>query len=234
MSENLEQKIDDLAKTVECQQHEIERLRAVTEIQNVMGRYEYLENAGLPIIELFAMKTPGVSAHIEGIYNWDGPEAVRKYMGPDGLWARMQKALDPKGRMVVHTLTTPVIEVAQDGKTAKAVWMSPGLETHRAEGKFAARWAWVKYACDFVKEDGKWKIWHFHLYTPIIMCDYYQSWVDTPTFRPGGERQFPDDCQPSSLNNDWRPWSADKVAELRPAPPEPYETWDNADYMRLN
>lgn len=31
------------------------------------------------------------------------------------------------GILPVHSLTTPVIEVAADGKTARGVWISPGL-----------------------------------------------------------------------------------------------------------
>jgi hypothetical protein len=49
-----------------------------------------------------------------------------------------------------HCLTSPVIQVAKDGKTAKAIWFSPGVEGNQ--------WAYGKYAIDFVKEDGQWKI----------------------------------------------------------------------------
>ena len=219
------------SKVIEAQNLRIQRQEAVTEIQNVMSRLGYLDNAALPIMELFATRTPGVSAKIAGLYNWEGPESIQKYLGPGGMIERMQKVENKKGRLIVHALASPVIEVAKDGKTAKAVWMSPGLETYSIEGKYEARWAWVKYACDFIKEDEHWKIWHFYLYTPIIMCSYYKSWVDSPTFRPGAGRKLPEELQPSSYNDDWRPWTPDAVPELRPAPPLPYESWDNSDYM---
>ena len=68
---------------------------------------------------------------------------------------------DLKGNMNLHTLTTPVIEVADDGKTAKGLWISPGVECPRVPlfgGEHQAAWCWIKYGVDFAKEDGKWKV----------------------------------------------------------------------------
>jgi len=67
---------------------------------------------------------------------------------------------------VMHTQETPVIEVAGDGQTAKGIWYSIGLAVRGtvAEGgqtSISTGWMWEKYAADFAKEDGKWKIWHF-------------------------------------------------------------------------
>ncbi|MBN1627442.1 MAG: nuclear transport factor 2 family protein [Deltaproteobacteria bacterium] len=68
---------------------------------------------------------------------------------------------------VIHTQETPVIEVAGDGNTAKGIWYSIGLSVNgevSANGQTNVRtgWMWEKYAVDFVKEDGKWKIWHLY------------------------------------------------------------------------
>jgi len=70
------------------------------------------------------------------------------------------------GEYVMHTQETPVIEIAGDGKTEKGMWYSIGLAvraTVAADGKttIGTSWVWQKYAVDFVKEDGKWKMWHF-------------------------------------------------------------------------
>lgn len=35
----------------------------------------------------------------------------------------------PKGKLLLHYTTTPVIEVAEDGQTAKGFWTMPGLES---------------------------------------------------------------------------------------------------------
>ena len=44
----------------------------------------------------------------------------------------------PFGFQLLHTLTTPIIEVAEDRDTAKAVWISPGIVTAPAGGKLQA------------------------------------------------------------------------------------------------
>jgi hypothetical protein len=66
----------------------------------------------------------------------------------------------------MHTNLLPVIEIAGDGKTAKGLWYSIGLNVRpaiAADGKatISTHWAPEKYAVDFIKENGKWKIWHF-------------------------------------------------------------------------
>jgi hypothetical protein len=60
--------------------------------------------------------------------------------------------------LVEHTLTILVVEIAEDGLTAKGVWISPGHETFPVGDKLKDYWSWGRYAVDFRKEDGKWKI----------------------------------------------------------------------------
>ena len=42
---------------------------------------------------------------------------------------------------------TLLIEVAEDGMTAKAVWISPGVETRKVQpdGEMEAIWLWGRY-----------------------------------------------------------------------------------------
>jgi len=74
----------------------------------------------------------------------------------------------PEGKMMQHTLASPVIEVARDGKTAKGVWMSTG-----SRGPGAGRQAYGHLGLgylrrkDFIKEDGEWKIRNHHVYVQI-------------------------------------------------------------------
>ena len=59
----------------------------------------------------------------------------------------------------MHCMTTPIIEVAKDGETAKGLWLMYGAETMKKEdGKVSAYWAAGQFAMDFIKEDGEWKI----------------------------------------------------------------------------
>ena len=64
-----------------------------------------------------------------------------------------------------------MIEVAGDGKTAKGVWIGIGFvaRTDAQTGEAQCFWEWGKYGVDFIKEDGVWKFWHFHIYR-IFRC----------------------------------------------------------------
>jgi len=201
----------------------MQRIEDIHEIQNLMGRYEYYHTADMQeeTVELYAQKTPGVSAEIANWGVYDGIEGIKRlFLGFHRLGG--EKAL--VGSMHMHTLTTPVIEVAGDGKTAKAVWISPGHETDTlGGGKPKAMWAWLKYGVDFVKEDGKWKFWHFHVY-PIFMTPYEKSWVDAPpnTSQP---MIMPEELKPDRPTSYLWEYSPDRKCENVPKPPEPYETF---------
>jgi hypothetical protein len=134
---------------------------------------------------------------------------------------------DRVGVMNIHALTTPVVEVAGDGKTAKGIWLSIGVETGPEPGKDKPQgyWAWCKYGVDFIKEEGKWKIWHLHVYG-LFRTPYEKSWVEAekPGVLPIPEELKPDRATTHPL---WT-YSPTAVAELVPAPPEAYDTWDEA------
>jgi len=79
---------------------------------------------------------------------WKGYDAVKGYYGVH---------VDPnsvKGQFQFHTVTSGVIEIAEDRQTAKDVWYTPGL-----------MWVWERYGVDFVNGDGVWKVWHMKVYT---------------------------------------------------------------------
>jgi len=203
----------------------IARLEAVHEIQNLMGRYSYWHTANMhrECLDLFAMKTPGVRAEMMwGVY--DGPESLERLYPGFHAWVDG----DFKGVMHMHTLTTPVIEVAADRQTARATWIAPGHETmsFSADGQAQnpeAFWAWCKYGCDFVLEDGQWKIWHLHVYG-IFLSPYGRSWVEQPEDMidppPMLDEHQPD--RPPTTHWQYRP---DRVYINEPAPPSPYNSF---------
>ena len=60
------------------------------------------------------------------------------------------------GSIFFHTLATPCIQVAGDGKTAKVTWASPGFEADCGKNVMdgsdhMAVWCWGKYGVDFIK-----------------------------------------------------------------------------------
>jgi len=221
-----EEKIRELEEKIKKLEGEIERLKAVHEIQNLMSKYEYYHTADMQeeTVELFAKKTPDVSAEIADWGVYEGVEGIKRlFLGVHRLIP------DRTGTMFIHTLTTPVIEVAKDGKTAKAIWLSPGVETTRdKKGRLRAYWAWCKYGVDFIKEDGKWKIWHFHVY-PIFMTYYEKSWVETSSRKVEREERgfhIPEHLKPDRPTTYYWEYSPTAKTENIPPPPEPYEKWD--------
>jgi hypothetical protein len=61
-------------------------------------------------------------------------------------------------KLAEHTLTTSVIEIAGDRKTAKGVWNSPGHETMPIGERPIAHWCWNRYGVDFILENSEWKL----------------------------------------------------------------------------
>jgi hypothetical protein len=236
-AKTLEQKLNDLENAVKRQQHdledtikrqqrEIETLKAVHEIQNLMSRYEYLKMVSrhTEIAKMFATKTPGVAAHQELWGNWEGNEGIQRFYGKGGLNDFRDKQ-DKRGSLGIHITASAVIEVAGDGKTAKGVWVSYGFHTRRTpDAKFDIGYAWYKFGVDFVKEDGQWKFWHFRL-SPVVHHTFDKSWVEKPWSPPYLEERPPEHKEDTPAT-EWYGWAPHLAPTNHPAPPEPYETFD--------
>ena len=68
----------------------------------------------------------------------------------------------PLSEVSCHTLVTDIIEVADDGQTARAYFLTPGLiySTLNANQKKRCAYLWERYGADFVFEDGQWLFLH--------------------------------------------------------------------------
>jgi len=73
------------------------------------------------------------------------------------------------GQLLLHVTTTAIIEIAEDGKTAKGFWYSPGMI---AESGQTGNTIWEAYGVDFVKEGDEWKMWHLHMFTDFMGSFY--------------------------------------------------------------
>lgn len=94
---------------------------------------------------------------------WKGMKKIMANYGAKDSKGHMP---DPKGGFVWHTITTPVVEIAEDRKTAKGIWYTPGIVgSYSSDGTNNTQWMWEKYGVDFVRENGKWKVWHMKVYT---------------------------------------------------------------------
>jgi hypothetical protein len=101
--------------------------------------------------------------------------------------------------------------------------------------KVWAHWCWAKYGLDFLKQDGEWKIWHFHCYE-VNRTPFEENWVtfaaknaefakeNVMYFGEDGKPVFmPEPDRPSTFVWEYGPHAA---AVLEPRPPEPYATFD--------
>lgn len=203
---------------------EFERLKAARTCENLAGTFSYLFSANR-MVEL-----EGLFAHTDsdritmpyGVYT--GRDAAHRCFVEDLVDldtpdpARYEEL---KGRMMISDLCTPIVEVAGDGKTAKGLWISPGLEAHPTEDGSRGWWNWSKFAADFICVDGGWKFWHVGRYL-YFSTEYRKSWAKSPKyiFRPA--RVSADLPAPEQYY-----YTTDAVyPDEEPMIPMPYETWE--------
>lgn len=208
------------------------RIEAYIDIQNLMSKYAFYHTANQhqECMDLFALDTEDTWAEMTwGRYC--GREGLRRLFPGFHIWIDG----DPRGKMHVHAPCQPCIEVAGDCKTARGIWVAPGLETSAFvhPDRPDASWCWMKYDCDFIVENGEWKFWHMR--TPgIFMTPYETPWT-TPAPPPPGaeegppllEEYYPDE-PPVGPNWEYAP---DRVYPANdPEVPPRYATWAERDW----
>lgn len=174
------------------------------QVQNTMSRHAYYHAAGMNLEEVDNLwvdldgpnaKTATFASPAWVMY---GLETVRNAYGLQNQANRENRLkqlseafpdiefteanLGAGHEWAMHTNTTPVIEVAGDGKTAKGLWYSPGMGLMaRVSGAGASTggvFFWEKYGGDFILEDGQWKIWHLQMaydFTPGLPTEWTQN-----------------------------------------------------------
>lgn len=247
---SLDQLKAQLERKIAEHDHEIERLKAVTTIQNTMAHYEVLHLVNNEIgrtPEVYALWRDDVTVEVSNGGIVYGSKNVENY------WKSMLSKdghVSP-GSIFFHMLATPCIQVAGDGKTAKVIWNSPGFECdagpqRTAESDHMAVWCFGKYACDFIKnpDTGEWKIWHSHWFR-TTRNDYHLDFVEYARKAdeaaekgeslvggppPDGESNTPQKPRIETLPTVFHETlSARKPHHPFPIDPEPYETY-NGDF----
>jgi len=174
--ENIEEtELQELDKEMQRLELETGRRQAVLACSNLMNKYQYYHMRGMRTEEthLFALKSPGACVEmLWGIY--DEPEGVLRWKRMEG-YGKPRK--ETKGLFPFHCMTTPIIEVAKDGKTAKGLWLMYGAETFKPSGEKEAKASWAagQFAMDFIQEDGEWKIWKYNT-TGLIYSPFEKGW----------------------------------------------------------
>ena len=215
-----------LLARIEAMEAELKRVHAREEIQNLMAHYELLQNQkNMSLHPMdFAMETPDVSVTIAARDPFVGPEGVRK------LFCGIYDIPEYEGIMLIHYLCNPYIEVAKDGKTARGLWWSPGIETIKPteDADPESAWCFGAYANDFIKENGVWKIWHMRWFS-TIKCPHREGWAEQKTYY---QTKVPH-ARTANADRSYNPYTKDFIQEAIPMAPLPYETWnDERWYMR--
>ncbi|KAF5989499.1 hypothetical protein FBULB1_878 [Fusarium bulbicola] len=183
------------SSTVEARLAAVEKLaqRAYDrgEVENVFSKYMHLHNVfqDEQIKALWVKRgTPGIHAQYTN---------VGVYTDYDSIMAYHSDRPSPPGKLILHETTTPLIEVAGDGETAKGFWLMAGVESGLADPKNVGtmpeflyepedknvdgkrvwtHWVWCHYALDLLRQDGQWKIWHFRC-LEVTRAPFSENWI---------------------------------------------------------
>lgn len=108
----------------------------------------------------------GYKVYLNSVTEWDIP-TFTNYMKLYKLYPDVM-GMDPRplNFSPVHNLSSDIIEVADDGKSARGAFLTPGniYEYLKPQQRRRAIFMWERYGADFVcDEDGHWKYLHEHV-----------------------------------------------------------------------
>jgi hypothetical protein len=243
-----------------------ERALAILEVQNTFSKHSYYHAAAKHVDELIDVWVKLNGPHA-ATAKWtsnsgiiEGMAQIKKFYG-DNLTGYLKFLLASTSKIVpeienipenlgvgfgheMNCLTTPIIEIAGDGETAKGIWYSPGINItgsvlEDGKTKILGEWRMTKYGVDFAKEDGKWKIWHIGVYfdnTPPGWSYENGKAVNKPAEAfsagtHGAPLKGTEDGHPNSATagisikpnpSPYQAWSPVRAQKIEPRIPEPY------------
>lgn len=201
------------------------------EIENCMNRYEFLLCQGevqYVYDNVFANWLPDVRFELPSGC-WEGPEALyRVVVNLHG------KFYNNKGAMVLYPNTNPIIEIADDLKTAKGCWEGIGFGAGVDEdGPWGSQAANRRFA-DFIFDEktGTWRMWHY-----VVAGWFSTPWGEPPSTLVDSKDssqteeawayRFTEDCKPTRKPAYVWEYSQNSQVTYYPKAPEPYKTWED-------
>lgn len=170
---------------------------------------------------------------VQGYYQavHDHTEAATAFL-KQAFPERMEKLTEAEqfgaGSMDVKPMDTAVVEIAEDGETAKGIWYSRGTYNDITPQGPVAFWDYAVFACDFVREEGQWKILHMLRLSDIVVPGgkswgkHYAPYPDLPEF--AGARGF-EPPEPTVKKTLREPYYPGRPFAPLPEPPVPYRTF---------
>ena len=223
----------------------LERLEWRREIRNVMGRisHDYAVKQEAEIYHRYFSSREDVclglnkgyykgKAAVEGYYAALGEEIKLSSqlignMFPKELGDKTEEELYGVGLISYVPFESQVIEIADDGKSAKGIWNVRGSTSFLTPGGPVANWIFGWAAVDFVLEEGQWKILN------LLLLYNVDHQCGVPFTAP--EKHFPfvpelGDIvkfrmpEPNVPMNVFETYYPDRPKAVSPRCPEPYET----------
>lgn len=138
-----------------------------------------------------------------------------------------------------HVLASPVIEVADDGLSARSWYLTPGTMMNRfgRDGQHrSGGWLWERYGSDFVYSEGKWWWAHEQVCPDIAGSLDKENWARTmyercksgrigpPQSAPKNEDHGPQRSDKETKHREWSMW---QTVQHTVDPPKPYAHMDD-------
>jgi hypothetical protein len=223
---------------------------ASQEVENVKARHTYLHGSADATSEwtrIWSRSDDCSWAHAFGRMRgfdqvWFGSVTCYDMMAMDN-WLKIYEIYpevggkDPRPLMEasVHTLVTDIIEIADDGQSARASFITPGVihSVLTSEGEKYCNVLWERYGSDFVQEGGKWLYLHEHVCPDILTKLDAFNWASEDYARITGQNSStpppatlgsPPVTDPGPMH---LPYSLLSKPQNTVPWPEPYKTLDN-------
>ncbi len=225
----------------------LERLEWRREIRNIMGRisHDYAVKQEAEVYHRYFSKREDVCLGLNDGY-YKGAEAVAGYYKALGdeikLSSELIQKLFPKelgdkteeeiygvGMITYLPFESQVIEIADDGQTAKGIWNVRGSTCHLTAAGPVANWIFGWAAVDFVLEAGEWKILNLLLVfnvdhqCGVPFCAEEKVFEPVPGLEAMAEFHMPAPNVPKKVFETFYP---DRPKTKSPRCPEPYESFD--------
>lgn len=227
-------------------EQQISRWEDQREIKNLMGIYvnHIIMNMDAEIFDTLWSGQPDVCyGDNDGWYT--GPAAVRGYYQavhdrnvlvaellqkkfPQEIGDRTPEENFGIGTFRDYPVASPVIEIAGDGKTAKGLWYCWGSHAEVESCGPISRWTWGYFAADFIREDGRWKLWHLQI-TNDVDARCGSNWgkpaevlPELPEFAPLRDYAMPA-YSVAAVNR--AAYTPDRPLAGSPPIPKPYDTF---------
>jgi hypothetical protein len=168
----LEATVRSLQEQVRTLQEETRTLRDIEEIKKLQRAYGYyLENwMTNEVADLFSDRPDTVLLVHAGEFR--GQAGVRRFFRP--RTAHKGHRMPEFFHQVMQL--SPIIDVAPDGRTAKGRWYGFGANASPVKDGVFQGWMDGVYENEYIKEDGRWKIWKLGWYM-YFFAPYFKGWV---------------------------------------------------------